>query len=154
MKLILSIIILFSATEIYADDHIMLKYHSGYNMSGRVIEIRIDKTFDRSGTLIKAVYQKLEKIQGLRRKSYDVPDAPTIMIKVEYDNKMLESSSFHTIAESNKNIIASATGVSFLKGISREEELLKEPKDFLEFRRLWEEALNLSLKIVEDKFKP
>jgi hypothetical protein len=41
-----------------------------------------------------------------------------------------------------------------LSGATRKEALAKEPENFLEFRRLWEEALAIAMDSVNDKILP
>jgi hypothetical protein len=137
-----------------ADDHVTIKYKAGPTMSGRTVTVTIDRPFDKSGTLIPDVFQRLEAIQKLKTKSFLIPDAGDITIIAELNGKSLESSSCHTLFETNDKLVARSTGVSALNGEPREQALSKEPKQFLEFRRLWEEALSLSLKVVAEKFNP
>jgi len=137
-----------------ADDHVTIEYNSGNSMSDRAVTITIGRPFDKSGTLIPEVFKRLKAITVLKTKSFMVPDAAYITIAVEMDGQRLESSSCHTLFEANRNLVAGSRGVSALDGVTREKALSPEPKDFMEFRRLWEEALSISMKSVTETFKP
>ena len=137
-----------------ADDHVTVKYNPGYSMSDRAVTITISRPFDKSGTLIPEVFKRLKAITVLKTKSFVIPDAAYITIVAEMDGQRLESSSCHTLFEANLNLVAKSTGVSALDGVTREKALSAEPKDFMDFRRLWEEALSISMRSATETFKP
>ena len=153
MKNVIAAILLTVCTT-QADDHVTVKYEPGDTMSGRTITITIGRPFDKSGTLIPQVFKRLEAIHALKTKSFLVPDAAVITIVAEMNGRRLEASSCHTIFEANEKLVARSTGISALDGLPRKEALSKEPKDFMEFRRLWEEALSMSMKTVSETFNP
>lgn len=136
------------------DDCVTIQYEPGYTVSGRAVSIRIDRPYDKSGTLIPDVFERLQAIQSLETKSFMVPDASHITIVAQLDGQRLEASSCHTIFEANEKVVARSFGITALDGQTREEALAEEPKDFLEFRRLWEEALDMSIKSVNQTFQP
>jgi len=152
MKYLIAAVLLAVGTA-RADDHVTIKYRPPPVPSARTVVVTIDRPFDKSGTLVPEVFQRLEAIHKLESKSFVIPDAGCITIIAEQNGKRLESSSCHTLFESNDRLVARSTGVSALEGVPREEVLSKEPKHFLEFRRLWEEALSMSMETVNEKLK-
>jgi hypothetical protein len=153
MKYIFAALLLAACTA-QADDHVAIKYQPGYTRSGRAVTITIDRPFDKSGTVIPEVFKSLKAISALKTKSFVVPDAAYITIVAEMDGQRLEASSCHTLFEANPKLVAKSTGIAALDGVSREKALSAEPKDFMEFRRLWEEALSTSMKSVTETFNP
>ena len=137
-----------------ADDHVTVKYNPGYSMSDRAVTITIGRPFDKSGTLIPEVFKRLKAITVLKTKSFVIPDAAYITIVAEMNGQRLESSSCHTLFEANKNLIATSVGISALGDVTREKALSTEPKDFMDFRKLWEEALSIPVKAVTETFNP
>jgi len=152
MKYLIAAVLLAVGTA-RADDHVTIRYRPPPIPSARAVVVTIGRPFDKSGTLIPEVFQRLEAIHELERKSFVIPDAGSITILAEQNGKRLESSSCHTLFESNDRLVARSTGVSALEGVPREEALSKEPKSFLEFRRLWEEALSMSMKTVSETLR-
>ncbi len=146
--------LLLAVSTARADDHVTIKYNPGHSMSDRAVTITIGRPFDKSGMLIPEVFKRLKAITGLKTRSFVIPDAASITIGAEMDGQRLESSSCHTLFEANRNLVAKSTGVSALEAVTREQALSGEPKDFMEFRRLWEEALSISMKSVTETFKP
>jgi hypothetical protein len=146
-------LLLLAVSAVRADDYVMIKYTSG-SFSGSPVKITITRPIDKSGTLIPSVFARLEAISALEKKSFLVPSAPFITIEAEMDGRRLKSSSCHTLFESNPNLIATSKGVAPLNGETREVALLKEPRDFMEFRRLWEESLSISMKGVTATIMP
>jgi len=140
--------ILLAASTAHADDHVTIKYTPGHSFSDSGVKITISRPIDNSGNLIPDVFKRLEAINALKKKSFVIPSAAFITIAVEMDGRRLEASSCHTLFESNPNLVATSKGVTVLNGTTREAVLLKEPKDFVEFRRLWEESLSMSMKNV------
>lgn len=153
MKCFIAMILLAVGTAC-AEDHVTIKYLPGHSMSGRTVVVTFDRPFDKSGTLIPEVFRKLEAIHRLETKGFVVPDAAVITIIAESNGRRLESSSCHTLFEANRKLVAKSTGISGLHGSDRETILSMEPKHFLEFRRLWEEALSRSMKTLNEKFDP
>jgi hypothetical protein len=138
---------------VQADDHVTIKFQ-GSNMSDHSVTITIDRPFDKSGVVVPEVFKRLKAISALKTKSFVVPDAAYITIGAEVDGERLEASSCHTLFEANGKLVAKSTGVAALGGLTREKALCDEPKDFMDFRRLWEEALSISTKAVIEKFNP
>ena len=153
MKRFLIAVLLMVGT-VYGEDQVTIRYRPGNSRSARSIVITIGRPFDKSDELIPGVYRRLEAIHKLERTSFAVPDSGHISIAAELDGKRLESTSCHTLFEANENLVARSTGVSALNGMTRKEALAGEPKDFLEFRRLWEEALAMSMKAVSETLAP
>ena len=137
-----------------ADDHVTIKYEPGMSMSDRSITITIGRPFDKSGTLIPEVFKRLKAINGLKTKSLVVPDASYITISAEVAGKQLETSSCHTLFEANPKLVVTSTGITSLDGVARKKILSSEPKEFMDFRRLWEEALSLALKDATETINP
>lgn len=146
--------LLLTACTAHADNHVMIKYTPGHSMTRSPVEIRISRPTSNSGTLIPDVFKRLEAINALESTSFVIPSAAFITIVAEMDGRRLESSSCHTLFESNPNLVARSTGVTALNGVTREMALLTEPKDFMEFRRLWEESLSISMKGVTETMMP
>jgi hypothetical protein len=145
--------LLLAVCTVQADDHVTIKYNPGFSTS-EAITVTIGRPFDKSGTLIPEVFKRLKAITVLKTKSFVIPDAAYITIVAEMDGHRLESSSCHTLFEANPNLVAKSTGVSALEGVPREKALSAEPKDFMDFRRLWEEALSISMTSVTETFRP
>ena len=155
MKYFITIaVVLFAVSTAYAGDHVTIKFRNGGRASAYTVDVTIGQSFDKSVTLISEVFQRLEAIQKLKTKGFVIPSSVYVTIIAEHNGKRLESASCHTLFESNDKLVALSSGVHPLKGVSRQEALSKEPKDFLEFRRLWEEALSMSMKTVNDKLNP
>jgi hypothetical protein len=151
MKCIFAVLLL-GACMAQADDHVTIKYQPGHTMADRSITITINRPFDKSGTLIPEVFKRLKAIRALKNKSFVVSDAAYITIVAEVGGERLEASSCHTLFEANEKLVARSTGVAVLEGATREKALSGEPKDFRDFRRLWEEALSMSMKNVIETF--
>jgi hypothetical protein len=156
MKYFITIaVVLFAVSTEYAGDHVTIKFRNGGRASAYTVDVTIGQSFDKSVTLIPEVFQRLEAIQKLKTKSFAfLSSGYLVTIIAEHNGKRLESASCHTLFESNDKLVALSSGVHPLEGVSRQEALSKEPKDFLEFRRLWEEALSMSMKTVNDKLNP
>lgn len=146
--------LVFAVCTAQADDHVTIKYQPGMTMSDRPVTITVARPFDKSGTLIPEVFKRLKAINGLKTKSFVVPDAAYITIIAEVNGQQLESSSCHTLLEVNPKLVAKSTGITSLDGVARQKILSSEPKDFMEFRRLWEEALTFALKDATETFNP
>ncbi len=137
-----------------ADDHVTIKYQPGMSMSDRSVTITVGRPFDKSGKLIPEVFKRLKAINGLKTRSFVVPDAAYITIIAEVDGEQLESSSCHTLFEANPKLVAKSTGITSLDGVARKKVLSSEPKEYMDFRRLWEEALSIALKDATETFNP
>ena len=148
------VVLLLAVCTAQAEDYVTIKYQPGMSMSDRPVTITVSRPFDKSGTLIPSVFKKLKAINGLKTRSFVVPDAAYITIIAEVDGQRLESSSCHTLFEANPKLVARSTGISSLDGAPREKALSSEPKDLMDFRRLWEECLSIALTDVTETFSP
>ena len=148
------IAIMLAAVAAYAEDHVTIRYTPGNSRSAQSVVVTIGRAYDKSDKLVPAVFEKLEAIDKLERTSFVVPDSGYVTIVAEKDGRRLESSSCHTLFEANPNLVALSGGVTILDGKTRREALADAPEDFLEFRRLWEEALALSMKTVNATLAP
>jgi hypothetical protein len=146
--------LVFAVCAVQADDHVTIKYQPGRTMSDRPVTITVGRPFDKSGPLIPEVFKRLKSINKLKTKSFVVPDAAYITIIAEVDGEKVESSSCHTLFEVNPKLVATSTGITSLHGVARNKVLSAEPKEFMEFRRLWEEALTIALKDVTETINP
>ncbi len=104
--------------------------------------------------MIPKVFKRLKAINGLKTKSFVVPDAAYITILAEVDGQRLESASCHALLGANPRLAAKSTGITTLDGVVRKKVPAAEPKESMGFRRLWEEARSLALKDATETLNP
>jgi len=65
------------------------------------------------------------------------PDSFCTAIYISKGNRTFFSMSWHELAERNPKIVAASGGLTVLQGVSREEFLKNDAKDYQQYRVLW-----------------
>jgi hypothetical protein len=81
------------------------------------------------------------------------PDAAYTVIRAVLKNQEVEMASWHDAEEKTRDdVVGTSYGLQFIgKGKTRESILAREPKEYLEFLRIWNEVFNSALSLIPDK---
>lgn len=70
---------------------------------------------------------------------YFGPDASYTTIAIAEGNRRLRMRSWHELYEQNTNVVATAAGLTSLRGQQRNDVLRQQPLEFRQFRQTWSE---------------